>query len=459
MLKKPSFSIIIGAYKQAYVLDKVLKSWDNQDYEGRYEVFLCDDCSDDNIEEVFNEFIKTKKSKVKFTLLRFPERNIELGCLSRNLNQALPYITGQYVFYCMGDTVPTKNVLSEMAKHVKRNLVLCAMRLNVNENLEMESVDWRYKDNEYLQSLDFVPIGHDYPFCAVTGNGLLVPSWAIKEIGGWNEEFVGWGEDDYDVCLRLYEKGLEFAHVPQVRIMHITHPITPPRKDSEKLWEKKFEEYKSRRRNSIKSITLDFDDFAPENNAFFYLKKLHEHFPLMKVSLFTIPFKMHDSQHVENWTLVPNLIKEINECDWIEILPHGFFHYQGEYTGMSYMQTKVAIAATEELFTKLGFNWKKIFRAPHWQFGDESLRAFRDAGYIVATNPVESLKMPRGLKEYQHNLGLSFCLPNKDELKLHGHIQNWAGTGIQENFIHLLELPTDKPWKFVSEVCEEQNGK
>ncbi len=454
VLKRPIFSVVIGTYNHKHLLPKVMAGWEGQTFRDGFEVFVCDDHSNDGTEEWAKEYEeKSKKdNRFRFTYLRIPER-IEPGCLAKNLNQAMPLATGHFVLFCMGDTVPQEDTLVQYAKHVASDRVLCGVRKNIDQNLEFQSLDWRYKDREHLLEKDIIPINDEAPWASITGNGLVVPLWALRQVGGWSEEYHGWESDDYDLALRLYEAGLNFFHTPKAIILHFEHKKQPRALGNVQLFKKSLLDYKEKIRTGITSITLDLDDFYPSNNALFYLKELKAHFPKMKVSLFTVPFKKVDDRSVESWMTCPELVEEINSYDWIEILPHGFFHVMREMEMVDYKQTVLMIRALEENFRSLRFHFARVFKAPHWQIGWDALAALRDLGYAVAINPEdkEKMRLPEGLRTYEHNWGIQFPIPRRQVIRGHGHVQNWNGTGLVENFSNLLDLSTTAEWKFVSE--------
>lgn len=455
-LEHPLFSCVIGSYNQLHVLPKVMAGWEKVRCPDGFEVFLCDDHSSDGTKEWAEEYAKRTDLKFKFTYLRIKKR-VEPGGLATNLNQAMPLAQGHYTFFCMGDSIPEEDVLIKFAKNVGPGRVLCGIRKNVDEKGNFLSWDWRMQDPEQFMAHEVIPIMDDCPWAAITGNGLVVPTWALKEVGGWNDDYHGWEDDDYDLALRLYEHNLEFYHVPNAIIDHIEHPTQPRSLANVEIFKKLVASYKEKVRNGLESITLEFDDFYPGNDGLFFLDELHNHYPEMKVSLFAVPLKITDEGGLVSWETNKDFVEEVNSRPWLEILPHGFFHIRKEYENWTYEKTMIAIKAWESLFTSLKMNWKKVTRAPHWEYGTEALRAFRDSGYIVAIDPSARNKMtlPDGLKIYEHNWGVQFPLPNKTVLKGHGHIQDWNGTGIGENLANLLDLPVGKTWKFVSELPYE----
>lgn len=47
----------------------------------------------------------------------------------------------------------------------------------------------------------------------------------IKSVGGYDEDFKGWGLEDYDIGFRLYKTGVKFFFDPKIFIYHQEHPI------------------------------------------------------------------------------------------------------------------------------------------------------------------------------------------------------------------------------------------
>jgi GT2 family glycosyltransferase len=47
----------------------------------------------------------------------------------------------------------------------------------------------------------------------------------VAEIGYWDENFVGWGEEDIDFSFRLYKLGLTPTILISAAAYHLEHPI------------------------------------------------------------------------------------------------------------------------------------------------------------------------------------------------------------------------------------------
>lgn len=173
-------------------------------------------------------------------------------------------------------------------------------------------------------------------------------------------------------------------------------------------------------------VVLDLDDFSVVNNRLELLLNLKKQIPQFKVSLFTVPIdKEEDWGPYQNRKEFLKLIKE--NLDWIQLIPHGFRHDRREMRSMTYDEMKETLIKIEEAFKKDGLPFEKGFKAPHWDWNEDVVRALDDAGWWGAVDPRQP-NMLKTKKYYQHKYSLDeICRGNllvvKDELmKLHGHI-------------------------------------
>lgn len=49
----------------------------------------------------------------------------------------------------------------------------------------------------------------------------------LLEIGGWDENYVGWGAEDQDIIERYLAKGVDFILSPDLVYLHLHHPPDP----------------------------------------------------------------------------------------------------------------------------------------------------------------------------------------------------------------------------------------
>ena len=73
---------------------------------------------------------------------------------------------------------------------------------------------------------DLAPFySYRWDYCA--SNNLSLPRQHVVDGGGWDETFVGWGEEDMDFAYRMSLRGLRpvLPVATQVRAFHLDHPV------------------------------------------------------------------------------------------------------------------------------------------------------------------------------------------------------------------------------------------
>jgi GT2 family glycosyltransferase len=75
------------------------------------------------------------------------------------------------------------------------------------------------------------PEGH---WLYAASNALSVDHTLVDRIGGWDESYVGWGEEDLDFSYRLHGAGapILFPDPAEHYAVHLDHPIPPTRRES-----------------------------------------------------------------------------------------------------------------------------------------------------------------------------------------------------------------------------------
>jgi len=70
--------------------------------------------------------------------------------------------------------------------------------------------------------------GFRFAWALATTANLAVPRNAVKEAGGFDEAFTGWGLEDTDLSYRLHQAGLRFRVEPEAVNYHQIHPLADP---------------------------------------------------------------------------------------------------------------------------------------------------------------------------------------------------------------------------------------
>lgn len=206
-----------------------------------------------------------------------------------------------------------------------------------------------------------------------------------------------------------------------------------------------------------KSFILEADDLGFLLPGLDTLQKLKEIYPNFKFTAFTIPMpeillskeniKHFSEKAYKQWAEI------INSWDWLEIAIHGLFHTKVEFTE-DYKYTMKQLDAIENTFKRIGLKYKKIFKAPYWQYSWWSLEALRDRGYTICLDRNHPLEVPDGCKTYYYNWSFEEELPNEDIIKGHGHMYPGKVTNdLDSCFANISRhIPKDANFKFISEL-------
>lgn len=189
----------------------------------------------------------------------------------------------------------------------------------------------------------------------------------------------------------------------------------------------------------MKTAVLDMDDLCDTNDPFETLQLLKTRDPGFKITLFAIPTRCSDKL----------LERYDNNSAWIELGVHGWRHARHECLAWTSEETVDKLFRARTVY----HNFAKIFKAPNWEICDEVYAGCKQAGFAVADHIRNIEILPPGTPNYIYNMRL-----RKDRfIRLHGHIQDWAGTGLTENANGSAVnpkylLPIGTPYAFATEA-------
>lgn len=206
-------------------------------------------------------------------------------------------------------------------------------------------------------------------------------------------------------------------------------------------------------------VVLDFDDFSVLRSRMDLFLKLKEHYPKLKVSLFTIPY---DYQY-EGSTLRIQREEALaiihQNLDWMEIIPHGLLHIEREFEKCDRWTMKMALQSIDETFRKDGLPYVKGFKAPYWLWNKDVVDVLDEEGWFGAVdkNNKNTLKTKK-FYEYGYSIAEPFWLAKGEELlKLHGHMTLPSDNNFEDCFLNLFKIPHDADFDFVSDHLEVKN--
>ena len=175
-------------------------------------------------------------------------------------------------------------------------------------------------------------------------------------------------------------------------------------------------------------IIVDLDDFCDEYQSLDVLERIKAELPRFLVTLFAIPARTSSG-----------LLKRMFELDWVDLVPHGWEHFDNrECEHWDYQQMIECLQRAEDK----GFRTKG-FKAPGWEISDACYHVLMDRGYWVADHPRNAGRRPGGLPAYVID----------SRSKIHGHVG-----GPAENALARLEpqilAHKDRPFGFVRDAVQ-----
>lgn len=200
----PSLSIIMGIYYQKDDLSALKKSIEsilNQTYTS-FELIICDDGSTDAVCQLL-DFYMLRDKRIRLV------RGIKEFDLSHKLNACLQQANGKWIGRMDDDDYSYPNRFEQQVVYLENHAEVDFVGCNVNLIYNSQKIGVRTMP-EYPQVEDFY---FSQPYIHPT---LLFRKDALLEIGGYSQDKYCILCEDYDLLLRLYEKGHYGANMQEV---------------------------------------------------------------------------------------------------------------------------------------------------------------------------------------------------------------------------------------------------
>ena len=201
-------SIVIVTYNTADMIGMCLDSL-GLDTDPSREVFVVDNASTDGGAEM----VRNRYPWVHLTV------NKENRGFAAANNQVLPLCRGRYLYYLNPDAkLAGSGVLEKCVRFMDANpqFGLAGTRLINPDGGLQESVSWRYPGQKFTRS---EMVGLKGNIACVMGSSMFVRTDLIRRIGGFDEKFILYGEDQ-DLCLRVRRAGYEIGYIDDAVVIH-----------------------------------------------------------------------------------------------------------------------------------------------------------------------------------------------------------------------------------------------
>jgi glycosyltransferase involved in cell wall biosynthesis len=236
-------SIVITTYNRPDALTAVVEACFAQD-DLAFEIIIADDGSGHNTRQVVDQLLARSPVPLRHV---WQEDMGFRAARARNLGTL--NARGDYIIFLDGDCVPQRNFISRHRKLAQAGYLVQGSRILLNEQatarvlsqrLDLhalgtaEKLAWRRRGafNKVLPLLMSLPdLGrarHRFTWRRIKSCNLAVWRADLELVNGFDESFLGWGHEDADLVVRLFNAGVmrkEGAYATEV--FHLWHKENP----------------------------------------------------------------------------------------------------------------------------------------------------------------------------------------------------------------------------------------
>jgi glycosyltransferase involved in cell wall biosynthesis len=216
-------SLIVTTYNRPDALEAVVEGCFTQT-DKDFEIIIADDGSTDETRECVARL--KARSPVPLQHVWQPDVGFRLA-MARN--RGIEAASGEYIVILDGDCVPQANFIAQHRKLAKRGFMVTGSRILLGpeftqrvlaEKLSLQSLGLADKFrlraagdiNKALQLLVTLPdIGREkkrFSWRRIKGCNMAIWRSDLEMVNGFDESFLGWGHEDSDMVVRLFNAGV-----------------------------------------------------------------------------------------------------------------------------------------------------------------------------------------------------------------------------------------------------------
>jgi glycosyltransferase involved in cell wall biosynthesis len=223
MQQDPFISLVVTTYNRPDALNAVLAACFDQDTDN-YEVIIADDGSTANTRELIDSLQKTAPVPLKHVWQE------DLGfraAMARNRGTLAA--AGEYIVFLDGDCIPQRNFVSRHRQLARRGYLVSGSRVLMSpayteavlaQGIDLHRIGLAEKlrlrlsgdINKVLQwLLQWPDLGREskrFSWRRIKSCNLGVWKDDLLKVNGFDESFTGWGHEDSDLVVRLFNAGI-----------------------------------------------------------------------------------------------------------------------------------------------------------------------------------------------------------------------------------------------------------
>jgi glycosyltransferase involved in cell wall biosynthesis len=239
MAKSPEIALLISSHQRpAHLKWALLSVALQQGVQGKIELVVTDDGSEDETAQVVEAFARTVDFPVRMTTHRHHGFH-----LSRCRNEGVAASEAPYLLFTDGDCILPPDHVAKHLRHRRRGRVIAGdcYRLDRADSARVTAAAIRsgaYRNwvgfREQMRIARKAACAKLYHLLRhptrprLTGCNIAVWRDDFLRVNGFDENYLGWGLEDQDFRLRLSRLGLRFKSIlGSTAAYHLWHPLHP----------------------------------------------------------------------------------------------------------------------------------------------------------------------------------------------------------------------------------------
>lgn len=227
-------SLIITTYSNPVALEKATESVLSQTRQPD-EVIVADDGSGEETARVVKAFM----GKAAFPVLHVWQENKGFRA-AKIRNEAIRHSSGDYIVLLDGDCVMNRHFLTDHVALSEEGFFIQGKRVHVNESAVAEfgcgqadsapalvglALSGKISNVHHLFRIPYFPPVKNRKLKGIKSCNMSFFREDVFAVNGFNEDFVGWGNEDSELALRFFRYGLmKKVHQFMAICFHLWHP-------------------------------------------------------------------------------------------------------------------------------------------------------------------------------------------------------------------------------------------
>lgn len=222
-MPSPTISVVVTTYNRPDALTCVIEACFAQD-DQNFEIIIADDGSGHNTQQA----IAALQARAPMPLRHVWQEDLGFRA-ARARNLGTLDARGDYIVFLDGDCVPQRDFISQHRKLAQRGYLVSGSRILLSEqatartlsqHIDLQSLtlaqklSWRARGdtNKVLQLLatwpDLWRTSKRFTWRRIKSCNLGVWRSDLDMVNGFDESFLGWGHEDSDLVVRLFNAGV-----------------------------------------------------------------------------------------------------------------------------------------------------------------------------------------------------------------------------------------------------------